>query len=196
MGIEIEFKYAALPQQLAALEAAFPGPWQTLTMGTTYYDTPDGALSARRWTLRRRLENGRGICTLKCPAPRGRGEWDTEAASVEAALPELCKLSGRGELAALAAGGLEAVCGARFIRRYLTLDLPQARVELALDRGSLLSGSREAPLCEVEVELKSGESAAAEAFAADLAARFGLTPEPGSKFRRALALREEHDHGA
>ena len=41
---------------------------------------------------------------------------------------------------------------------------------------------------QVEVELKSGCEEAAEAYARDLAERYGLVPEESSKFRRALAL--------
>ena len=65
-----------------------------------------------------------------------------------------------------------------------------AVVEIALDRGVLLGGGREVPLCEVEVELKAGQPEAAVAFAENLAEEFGLRPERKSKFRRALALAE------
>ena len=61
-------------------------------------------------------------------------------------------------------------------------------VELAIDAGVLTGGGREIPLCEVEVELKSGSQDACDRYAEALATRFGLTPEPQSKFRRALAL--------
>jgi hypothetical protein len=66
--------------------------------------------------------------------------------------------------------------------------LDDAVVELALDTGVLLGGSREQPLCEVEVELKSGEPEKAVAFAEAMAKEFGLRSERKSKFRRALAL--------
>ena len=52
----------------------------------------------------------------------------------------------------------------------------------------MLGGGQEIPLCEVEVELKSGDPETAVAFATALAQRFGLEPEKKSKFRRALAL--------
>ena len=65
-----------------------------------------------------------------------------------------------------------------------------AAVELALDAGVLLGGGREAALCEVEVELKSGTEKAVSAYGEWLAGEFGLVPEKKSKFRRALALAE------
>jgi len=66
--------------------------------------------------------------------------------------------------------------------------MPEGIVELALDEGILMGGGKEIPLCEVEVELKSGDIRFCDLFAKTLAARFGLTPETKSKFRRALAL--------
>ena len=65
MGIEYELKFKATPEALDRLEAAYPGKGQLLHMESSYFDTPDGALSARFWTLRRRMENEKSICTFK-----------------------------------------------------------------------------------------------------------------------------------
>ena len=79
MATEFELKYAATTAQLSKIRAAVPGEYTAISMETTYYDTPDHALSARKWTLRRRLENGTSVCTLKTPAGGlGRNEWETE----------------------------------------------------------------------------------------------------------------------
>ena len=100
----------------------------------------------------------------------------------------LCKLGAPEELADLAREGLTPVCGAKFRRIARTVILKDCMVELAIDEGILTGGDREIPLCEVEVELKSGSREACDRYAQALAERFGLTPEPQSKFRRALAL--------
>ena len=189
MGKEFELKYAATAQLLVMIRDALPGQYKTIEMETTYYDTPAGDLSARKWTLRRRLENGVPVCTLKTPAAGyGRHEWELEKETIESAIPELCKLSGLYELAALTRSGIIPVCGARFTRQANLIALENAAVELALDKGILYGGTREIAFAEVEVELKSGCEADALCFAQMLAARFGLSPEPKSKFRRALAL--------
>ena len=57
MGQEYELKYRAEASTLEAIRHAY-GPFAAIAMETTYYDTPDAALSRRKWTLRRRLENG------------------------------------------------------------------------------------------------------------------------------------------
>lgn len=191
MGFEFEIKFRATVQQQQALRGAFSGPEQQFAMETTYYDTPEGDLSARAYTLRRRLENELSVCTLKTPAGElGRGEYELCCQRIEDAIPELCKLSGIAELSTLAQKGLISVCGAKFDRIAKTLKLPACTVELALDLGVLTGGGRAVPLCEVEVELKDGSQAAARAFAKQLAADYGLQPETKSKFRRALALAE------
>lgn len=188
MGIEFELKFAATADVLDKVRQGLEGPWQEYTMRTTYYDTPQGALAARKWTLRRRLENGVSVCTLKTPAGNARREYEVLCDSVEEAIPELCKLDAPAELAELTANGVAAVCGAAFTRLAATVALQSGTVEVALDKGELFGGEKREPLCELEVELKSGDPSAALEFAGELALRHGLKPEHRSKFKRAFAL--------
>ena len=189
MGIEFELKYRATPQLQQQILAEIPGQEQHFSMQTTYYDTPSASLSARRYTLRQRMENGISVCTLKVPAENdARGEWEVNCDSIEEAIPALCKLSRLADLPALLAEGIVSVCGARFTRIARTMELPDCQVELAIDEGVLTGGGKELPLCEVEVELKAGNQAVCVAFAQKLAEVYHLTPESKSKFRRALDL--------
>lgn len=189
MGIEFELKFRATREQLEMVRNALTGQEQLIRMQTTYFDTPSGALSARRYTLRRRLENDKSICTLKYPVSGpGTGEAELECHSVEAAIAELCSQSGIRELPALVQEGLIAVCGARFTRIAKTVCWEGAVLEVALDEGVLMGGTKEIPLCEIEVELKSGTKEAAVTCGSFLQSRFCLIPEKKSKFRRALAL--------
>ncbi|MBR3949873.1 MAG: CYTH domain-containing protein [Oscillospiraceae bacterium] len=188
MGREFELKYRADAAALAALEARF-GPCTPISMETTYYDTPDLKLSIHQWTLRLRLENGTPVCTFKRPLDDGsRAEWEVPCASVSQAILLLCQAGADWELMRSTAGGVFPLCGARFTRKAATLTLPECTVELALDEGLLTGRKGESPICEVEVELKSGSEEAAAAFAAALAAEYALTPEPLSKFARAMTL--------
>lgn len=188
MGREFECKYAAVPAMLDAIAGEFPNLRQ-IRMQTTYYDTPDAALSKRKMTLRLRKENDITVCTLKTPLPDGsRGEWECPASDIHSGIRALCALGAPEELLRLTANGLNAVCGARFTRLAAEVPTADGFAELALDRGVLLGGGRELPLCEVEVELKSGSDAACLAFGMQLAKTYSLTEEPYSKFRRALAL--------
>ena len=188
MGREFELKYQAGEGVLERLREEY-GPFREIRMETTYYDDAGKNISLRRWTLRRRLENGVSVCTVKTTLPDGsRGEWETEAADVAAAIPRLIALGAPAELADFAGNGLVPVCGARFTRLAALLPAREGLVELALDEGVLLGGGRELPFREVEVEQKRGPDDSTRRFAAALAQRFSLTPQPQSKLQRAKGL--------
>ena len=191
MGREFELKFRASSGQMDAIMEEYSG-FREIAMETTYYDTPEGSLSARKWTLRRRLENGVSVCTLKTPGENGsRNEWETECPEIQEAISELCKLGCPAELEELTREGVSRVCSARFVRLAATLALEDCTVELALDRGILQGGARIQILREVEVELKSGSEEAAVAFAGALAETYRLIPERFSKYARALALTKQ-----
>lgn len=188
MGREYELKYAATPAVLAALAAKF-GPGREIRMETTYFDTPHRTLSARHMTLRLRRENEAVICTLKTPLADGsRGEWECPATDIQQGIASLLGLGAPAELQTLTAGGVTPVCSARFTRLACDVHTADGLAELALDSGSLCGGTREIPLCEVELELKSGSEEALQALAEGLIRTYILKPEPRSKFIRAVAL--------
>ncbi len=189
MAVELEYKYAATPETLQRIAADFHG-FRKIEMHTAYYDTADHILSQNRCTLRLRQENEISVCTLKTPLPDGsRAEWECEAGTIEAGIAQI------PQAAALVTAPLVQVCGARFTRLAALVPTSDGTAELALDQGVLLGGKREAPLCEVELEHKSGSYDAALALAQEIAARYGLVPEHKSKFARASALAEGEYHG-
>ena len=188
MALEIELKFAAEESAFTGLLAESDS-WTRYEMATTYYDTPDGALSKLRWTLRRRFENGVSVCTIKTPSGGfGRNEFEVECDHILDAIPRLCAMGAPEDLMDLTARGVEEVCAARFTRMAGKIRLDGAEAELALDKGELLGGGNVLPFVEVEVELKSGDLNAVTAYASALAARFGLRPESKSKYKRALTL--------
>lgn len=187
MPREFEIKYRLTEGAFAALSGQY-GPFGQIRMETTYFDTPGQALSARKWTLRRRYENGVSVCTLKTPSPDGgRGEWEVTCPDIAHALDPLVALGAPEELRSLGAD-LRPLCAARFVRLAADLRYGESRLELALDRGSLLGGDREAPIFEVEAELKAGQDADVLAFGTFLETAYGLVPERKSKFKRARDL--------
>jgi inorganic triphosphatase YgiF len=189
MALEYELKYTADEEALSSIARVLPPATQEIQMHTTYFDTPAGDFAARRYTLRLRKENEKTVVTLKTPAKeKGREEYEVEAASLEAAIPELCKLGAPAELPELAAKGLAPLCEAKFHRTTWDLFIGDAYIELALDKGVLIGGGKEEPFCEVEVELKEGDKEIVDAFGADLANACGLKKQPKSKYQRAKAL--------
>lgn len=196
MGIEFELKYRASERIFSAIRQALPGEEQHLQMQTVYYDTCDESLSARRWTLRQRLENDKYVCTLKTPGDGiRRQEWEVISDHIQQGVLELCKLDCPEEFPRLVRAGLVPICGARFSRITKTICLNGCTIELALDFGELTGGNQTLPLCELEVELKSGDEDTCRDFAANLVRQYGLIPEPASKFQRALALYKGETYG-
>ena len=118
MGRELEVKFRATPETLHCIEETLGGTFQEIRMRTFYYDTPGWDLAARKWTLRRRMENDSNVCTLKTPAGGyGRNEWETECGDIFAAIPLLAAESELPELQALAEQQeLLAMCAAVFVR--------------------------------------------------------------------------------
>ena len=190
MAIELELKYHCPAPVQAQIAAGLGDAYRSIPMETTYYDTPGGDLSRRHWTLRRRMEDGISVCTLKMPAGPAREEYEVEAEALADALPTLSRLSG-AELPR----ELVAVCGARFTRRAWLVREAGFTAELALDLGELTAGDKTAPICELEVELKDGLADMMTLWAMALAQRYGLSTEPKSKFARAKALAEGGSHG-
>lgn len=198
MGMELEYKLAVnspakleqilFDEQVAQVRQ---GSYALIHMATIYYDTTDHRLSTRRWTLRLRQENSRLVATLKTPgAGNARGEWACEAGSIQAAIPLLLEAGAPAELPEVLDGEpLIPVCAAQFMRRAANVVFADGTVcELCGDIGMLVGGANEEDLCEIEVELKSGNADTAAAFAEELMERFDLQEEPRSKFARASAL--------
>ncbi len=190
MATEYEWKFKTDFATLVRINACFPEKSREFQMETVYYDTADQALSSCRYTLRRRLENQRSVCTLKTPAtePNSRNEWETENVHIENAIDDLIAQGAPEELRELVKGGLFPICGAKFVRIAKDISFDGTLLELALDYGYLYGGDRKETLCEIELELKSGDPLACKRQAYQLVDTFGLEDEERSKFARALAL--------
>ena len=173
--------------------------FETRRMRSVYYDTADGALQSRRWTLRLRDEGGTRIVAMKTPnASEEKGfftrrEWQCRAEKVEDAVERLVEQGAPAQLRELIGDKpLVPICGADFERRCTCLYLPGGvRVELAADEGVLTGGGNETPICELELELLFGESESLPPIAQHLIQAYGLEGETRSKFIRALALRDQ-----
>lgn len=200
MGMELEYKLAvsspALLEQILfdkQIAEVRQENYRLIHMATIYYDTPDHRLQTRQWTLRLRQENARLVATLKTPAVgkgKARGEWECEAPTVQAAIPMLLEQGAPAELPDILDGEpLIPVCAAQFSRRAADVAFADGTVcEFCGDIGMLVGGANEEELCEVEIELKSGDADTASAFAEELMERFDLQEEHRSKFARAAAL--------
>jgi inorganic triphosphatase YgiF len=199
-AVETEIKLRLSPQARTALErhptfnppcASAPHTQQEVT---TYFDTPDGALSSKRVTLRvRRGEQGRRQ-TLKVAGgddrqPLQRGEWEWR---VESDLPDLSRL------AETPSAPLLRTIDSASLRPVFTTDIQRTTrllypddcttVEAAFDEGHIITDGSSVPVSEMELELKTGRAYALYRLALDLLDDIPLGLEAASKAERGFWL--------
>ena len=205
--MEIEFKL-----QLPA--GAATGVEQVLAQGSTrvaplrarYFDTAGATLRAAGIVLRIRQEGTRWMQTVKYGGDGllAREEHEVDIGEVESEttpdLPDISRHAGSE-----VGRRLQRVLGKRGARSALVevfatditritcqVERGGSRIELALDRGCVRSGSgtdrRSVPVEELELELKSGDVAPLVALAAEWCARHGLWLGTESKSEKGWRL--------
>ncbi len=193
---EIELKLQLPPQQAAAFlkrmarRRSAPVEQDLVTL---YFDTPDFALSAQGVALRVRRAGRRWLQTLKTEGERQGGlsrriefemavrrgalDWTRFPPEARAYVPEVLRER------------VVPVFETRFHRTaWLLKGRGGAQIEVALDVGEVVAGERSQPLCEVELELKSGQPDALFALALEWAGAFGCLPFDVSKAERGVRL--------
>ncbi len=203
--VETELKFIVPRDRLAALAADMRrGEVHVRRLLAIYYDTVDGRLAASNVSIRLRREGRRWVQTAKALTPDSlrRLEHNVERTVLrgfDAPELDLSLHDGTPAGAAIrdAIGVLVPVdAQASLVERFRT-DVSRmtrveqfegARVELALDSGKIVAGSRSSPVCEFEMELKSGAVAGLFGLAADWAGCHGLWLSTLSKARRGMRL--------
>jgi triphosphatase len=206
MGSETELKLRLSPadaRKVSRLGLLRGRPKETLRLENVYYDTAEHALADRKMALRRRRIGQRWLITIKSAGKSGgglstRSEWEYPCP------PDQFDFSGVDQAALRAflekiTPQLVPLYSTNFQRRTWMIE-PHAAlsIELALDEGEItacpLDGDGQPgrtlskPLCELELELKRGESRALFDIALQLAAKLALMPENESKAQRGRRL--------
>ncbi|MEE8629797.1 MULTISPECIES: CYTH and CHAD domain-containing protein [Methylobacterium] len=194
---ETELKLDVEASDLARLREhpLLAGDWTETELTSVYYDTPDSRLREAGYTLRVRRDGDRHLQTVKARGSAAAGlfdrpEWETAVSGPHpdpaafAGTPLADLLGGAEDLAPLYTSSVT-----RFLRRLADTGPAGSRIEVALDRGRLVTpDDRVSPVSEIELELTGGAPAAlfdlARALAADVPLRLGVL----SKFERGDAL--------
>lgn len=190
---------ASLAQRLARTPPLRRRKASQQQLHNIYYDTPDQQLRQRRAVLRLRRVGGKAqpqwLQTFKTGAAdtsalSRRGEWESPVAT-----PELSRLAlDDSPWAALDPdGSLFATLVPCFVTVFERTSWLVARrdgsvVEVALDQGHIEANGRRAPICELELELKSGQPSALFALAQEIARSVALMPANMSKAQRGFLL--------
>lgn len=163
---------------------------------STYHDTPDQALRRAGAALRIRRDNRRWIQTFKRAGTaigglhaREEAEWivPTDALDPAPLAPHLAALAPDAE-PPIDVRRLRPVFTTRFRRTAFDVDLDGTRAEVAIDIGGVTARGRTEPICEIEIELKSGDPLRLFDLAMVLAADIPFTVRMPSKAERGYAL--------
>lgn len=199
---EIELKFQVPAGARAAVEAAVAGRGAGATrqrLVAAYLDTPERLLGREGIAWRLRREGRRWVQTLKT-APRdgtlARFEHEVDRGTAAAMPPADATLhagtAGGEVLARLIAahpGAAPEPVFATDIRRLArSVRRGGAQIEFCLDVGHIRAGGRSLPVCELEIELKSGPPQALVDEAQRWVARHGLVLDMRSKAERGDLL--------
>ncbi|WP_411885570.1 CHAD domain-containing protein [Polaromonas sp. YR568] len=194
--MEIELKLRLPPAALAALRA---DPLWGATRAThqqldnIYFDTPQRALAQARIGLRLRSDGKRWLQTAKGGGGSRAGLHQREEIEFPVGGPALewAPLRGTafGPVLEPLKDQLQPEFRTRFKRelRHIT-GAAGGVIEVAIDEGEILAGGRSEPLCEVELELKSGTVDDVFALALLLVERHPLVLDNRSKAERGGRL--------
>jgi inorganic triphosphatase YgiF len=204
--MEIEMKYAIADK--ATAEAIWEDAYlseigevdsrETLFMKSAYFDTESRILSAHDVAFRVRMEGNRVVASLKWNGESENGLHRREEVNVPVVdpacfikpSPEIFKESetGREMIELIGRDSLESMLEIRYLRRRMRIDNGRSILEVAIDTGSILTDFGELPICELEIELFSGEEEDVVTIGIEFAKRFQLTPLNESKYARGLKL--------
>jgi inorganic triphosphatase YgiF len=182
-NVELEVKLTADASAMASASAILAlqsqGPLASpLNLRNLYFDTPDLSVNSQRMALRVRQKGTRFVQTLKTQGEfvdgghrRMEWEWLLETTALDLSLLAETPLADHVDL-----HQLQPVFETNFERQIVMVTEPGAAsaegetlVEVAIDQGRILSGSRAMALCEIEFELKSGAPVVLRAMAVKLA---------------------------
>lgn len=188
MDREIELKFLIPPEAAEAILGALDGDGAVRQLDATYYDTADHALRRAGFGLRVRDGEGGRKQTLKSAFAGGvfsRGEWEE---TIAGPAPDRDALARTPVAPMLAEATLSPVFTTRVERVIRLVRAGETLIEVALDRGQLSAGDRHATVCELELELKTGEAAALFDLARTLARHAPLRLSLISKAERGYGL--------
>jgi len=210
--MEIEMKYSVKDKDTARsiwedeylLGMEEKGSREKVYMKAAYFDTDDYVLSRNDIAFRVRMEGSRIVASLKWNGANENGLHTREEINVpvkdEACFiapdPEIFKESDTGrEMIELIRGkSLHNFMETRFLRSRMRIDTGKSICEVAIDEGEIVTDFGTLPICELEIELFSGDKEDVRRIGETLAEKYGLVEEPKSKYARGLMLIEESSY--
>ncbi len=201
MTVEIELKFMATPEAIAALPerlTSWPSQhYAPQTLTNIYFETADNRLRQHDMGLRIRGYDGRYEMTMKTGGKivgglHQRPEYNVDIDSDKLDLARFpTDIWPEGWDIAELQTALTPLFRTDFTREKWVITYGESEIELALDQGAISSthaGKLSEPLSEIELELKQGNQADLLALAAELAPIGGLRQSNLSKAARGYHL--------
>ena len=199
MAVETELKLRIAPEQLARLKRhPLLGKHQVTRpvvrrLHNIYYDTPKLELHKAEMALRLRRAGRQWLQTLKGGGSvragmHQRNEWEVPVSRAALDFSSLQAAEWGEHLPMSLRKKLQPVFITDFYRSSRMLSWQGAQIELCMDHGEVRTGQRSTPICELELELKSGEPSQLFELALALLEIVPLELEPVSKAEQGYRL--------
>lgn len=191
MPTETELKLSLAPAYISTFlhhPLLHQHPVTIKQLRNTYFDTAELDLLQRKIGLRIRYLEQRRLQTLKTSGQsigglHQRQEWEVE---VDSDTPDLSKIP--ESLSLQLSSPLLPLFTTDFKRMQWDIQYGDSLVELVLDQGKIATDQATIPLCEIELELKSGNPTALYELALNLLDHVPLQLENRSKAARGYQL--------
>lgn len=168
MAVEIELKLRIAPEQLARLKrhsllkAYQVGRPITRRLYNIYYDTPNLELHKSGMALRLRHAGRQWLQTLKGGGSvkaglHQRNEWEVPVRGPELDFDFPEAADWKAHFPPSSHKKLQPIFVTDFSRSSRMLNFQGAQIELCIDQGEVSAGQHNMPICEMELELKSGD---------------------------------------
>ncbi len=146
------------------LQAARKRPSKLATLVSVYFDTDKLRLRGKGLSLQVRRIGRRHVQTIKqesngSAALFARNEWEHQIGGRQPELDVTKDPALRPVFNKNVRRGLKPIFETRVRRTVYPIRSGDSEIELTLDRGKIEAGRQSTPLCELELELKRGESA-------------------------------------
>lgn len=168
--------------------------WQRIDMKAIYYDTEDNFYQKHKIAYRVRCENDCIVATYKSGKVNTQGvfervEINKKVTNLDADISVFADVDEVWNLIKETKDKkFMPIVITDFVRECMEINWLNSRVEIALDLGFVQGNKRKSPICEVEIELKSGRIEDLLSLKDELIKKFGLQISAISKYKKGLIL--------
>ena len=171
--------------------------WQRIDMKAIYYDTEDNFYQKHKIAYRLRCENDCIVATYKSGKVNSDGLFERVEINkkVTKLTPDINVFAEDKNIWSLIKTTKDKkflpIVITDFVRECIDINWFASKLEIALDCGFVQGNERKSPICEVEIELKSGRMEDLLSLKNELSEKFDLQISTVSKYKKGLILAEQ-----